>query len=56
MPDPHRLVAQLQQALGLSVVCGTIALNVNEGRLQSIDVRTHARVTPIDKPEKLSDD
>lgn len=52
--DPHTLVAELQTALGLRVVSGTISLNMNESKLQSVKTETYQRVTaapmPIDKP------
>lgn len=43
-PDTQRLVAELQQALGLRVRCGVIMLNVNEGVLQSVKVETYLRI------------
>ena len=45
------LVAMLQTALGVRVVCGQLTLNVSEGRLQSVETKTYQRVAPkVDKP------
>ena len=50
--DVRQLAAQIQQALGLSVVCGSLTLNFNNGDLQSVKTETYQRVKPeieIDK-------
>lgn len=51
--DIQQLVADLQAALGLRVTAGTISLNLNEGRLQSVKTETHMRIAPkaVDKRE-----
>ena len=48
-PDVQQLAAQLQQALGLSVVCGSVTLNFNNGDVQSVKTETYQRV-PAEKP------
>jgi hypothetical protein len=45
-PDVRRLVKELQQALGVSVACGQVTLNINQGDVDSVDVRTKVRVPP----------
>ena len=48
-PDVQVAFQRLQQALGVSVVCGQIILNVNNGELASIErIREFDRV-PRDK-------
>lgn len=50
MSDVQVLVSQLQEALGLSVICGSITLNLNESRLQSVKTETHQRIIkPVDR-------
>lgn len=44
VPDVRRLVKELQQALGVSVACGQVTLNINQGDVDSVDVRTKVRV------------
>lgn len=45
--DVRRIVAQLQAALGLSVVCGQITLNINNGDVETVDVRTKVKVPRV---------
>ena len=52
-PDVQQLAAQLQSALGLSVVCGSVTLNFNNGDLQSVKTETHQRIAP--RPQKPLD-
>lgn len=56
-PDVQAAFHQLQQALGLSMVCGQLVLNVNNGELQSIEkVREFVRVPSakdVDKREAV---
>lgn len=47
MPDVQILVTQLQEALGLSVICGSITLNVNDSLLQSVKTETYQRIAKI---------
>lgn len=42
--DVQQLAALLQQALGLSVVCGSVTLNFNNGDLQSVKTETYQRI------------
>lgn len=43
------LAADLQRALGLSVTCGQITLNINEGQVQSVETHTKMRIqAPIE--------
>lgn len=44
MPDVQILVTQLQEALGLQIVCGSLTLNLNESRLSTYEVKTHVRL------------
>lgn len=47
MSDADRvesLVGQLQDALGLAIQCGAVTLNINEGRVQSVETREHRRL------------
>lgn len=54
-PDVQQLVAELQRVLGLSVTCGQIQLNLNQQRLQSVDVKEHFTVRTVDKrPDRAS--
>lgn len=48
------LVQQLQRALGVQVICGTLSLNLNESQLQSFETRTHQRILvgPADRRSK----
>ena len=52
--DVQQLAAQLQQQLGLSIVCGQVTLNFNNGDLQSVETKTFQRVTqkPLDRARK----
>jgi len=52
--DVQQLAAQLQAALGLSVVCGSVTLNFNNGDLESVRTETFRRVAKtVDKrPER----
>lgn len=51
MTPIQKLVDDLQAALSLQVVTGTISLNLNERTLQSVKTETYTRVTekPVDK-------
>ena len=42
--DVRLLIAQLQTALGISIVCGQITLNFNNGDVDSVETRTKVRV------------
>lgn len=44
--DVHQLAAQLQAHLGLSIICGQVTLNFNNGDLQSVETKTYQRVIP----------
>lgn len=57
MSDIQGLVAQLQDALGLKVTCGSITLNVNESRLSSFETKTHQRIMkPVDSRRSTAQD
>lgn len=43
-PDVRRLVSELQHALGISIACGQITLNLNQSEVDSVDVRQKVRV------------
>ena len=43
-PDIRRLVTELQHALGISIACGQITLNLNQSEVDSVDVRQKVRV------------
>lgn len=43
-PDVRRLVQELQAALGVKIPCGQLTLNMNNGDVDSVDVRTKVRV------------
>lgn len=47
--DVQQLAAQLQQALGVSLVCGSITLNFNNGDFSTYDVKAHFRAPPAQK-------
>lgn len=55
--DVHALVAQLQAALGVSLVCGQITLNINNGDFSTYNVNGHFKAPPkrswLDKPEAM---
>jgi hypothetical protein len=44
MSDVQVLISQLQEALGISVPCGSITLNMNESRLSTYDYKVHGKV------------
>lgn len=44
MSDVQTLVVQLQEALGLQIVCGSLTLNLNESKLSSYEAKTHQRI------------
>jgi hypothetical protein len=48
--DVSQLLAELQAALGISVTCGQITLNLADGTVQSIETRTHQRIVAHQKP------
>ena len=55
--DVQRAFQQLQSALNLSIVCGQMTLNVNNGELQSVErVREFVRVPTktVDKRRQVS--
>lgn len=44
--DIQVLAAELQMALGVSpIVCGSITLNFNEATVQSVETKTHQRLS-----------
>lgn len=45
-PNVAALVEQLQLALGVMVPCGSITLNLNDGRLQNVETKTYTRIVP----------
>jgi len=49
--DVQAVFAELQRVLGLSLTCGSITLNVNESKLQSVKTETYQRVDqkPLDR-------
>jgi hypothetical protein len=49
--DVQHLVNQLQDALGLHIVCGSITLNLNQQAVQSVKTETYTRLQPH-RPEK----
>ena len=51
MTDVQAVFAELQRVLGLSLTCGSITLNVNESKLQSVKTETYQRVDqkPLDR-------
>jgi hypothetical protein len=51
-PDLQQLVADLQRALGLSVTCGQIVLNLNERRVQSYEVKEHFTVRKTEQQQQ----
>jgi len=42
--DIQSLVASLQDALGIRIACGQITLNMNDGRIESVETKTKQRV------------
>ncbi len=44
MTDIQAIVVQLQEALGLQISCGSIILNMNESKLQSVKTETYRRI------------
>lgn len=49
--DVQALVSQLQEALGVQIVCGSIVLNLNESKLSSVKTETYQRIAKeLDKP------
>ena len=50
--DVQQLARELQSALGLSVPCGSVTLNFNNGDLESVRTETYARVPKALKPER----
>lgn len=51
----QELVASLKTALGLTVTCGSITLNLNDDRLCSVKTETHLRIVrnPLDRRPEL---
>jgi len=45
--DIQSLVASLQDALGIRIACGQITLNMNDGRIESVETKTKQRVTTL---------
>lgn len=55
--DVQALVSQLQEALGLQIVCGSIVLNLNESKLASVKTETYQRIEkPLDKTRSTRHD
>ena len=42
--DIQSLVASLQDALGIRIACGQITLNMNDGRIESVETKTKSRI------------
>lgn len=49
----QQLVSQLQTALGLSIVTGSITLQLHETELQAVKTETHQRIKPLDKSRTI---
>lgn len=48
--DVQSLVAELLRALDVSMSCGSVTLNMNDSRLQSVRTETYTRiVNPLDR-------
>ena len=54
-PDVRMLAAQIQAALGLSIVCGSLTLNFNNGDFLTYDVKEHFRAPRDLAPQKAVD-
>jgi hypothetical protein len=44
--EVQRAARELQKALGLAILCGQITLNINQGDVDTYDVREKKRVPP----------
>lgn len=50
--DVQQLVSQLQRALGLDIVCGSLTLNINERQFSTYDYKVHGRVVAPQGPRR----
>lgn len=53
--DLRWLVGELQKKLGVSVECGSLTLNFNQGEFQTYDVKGHYRAPKDLTPQKVVD-